>query len=168
MGIPMKLHLRQASRDLSRLPYIIFIGRGAMNYWRREAARWFEDALEDLRVAEDLEAGHPSASCFHAQQAAEKAVKAALYLNGVEVRGHSILMLVEKLEEVTSYKLDEIYDDARLLDRHYAPPRYPNLHPGISLPSHRLYSRGDAERCIGSARRIMNSMRRFLEGSENS
>ncbi len=139
-----------------------------MGYWRREARRWMEDALEDLRVAEDLKIGHPSASCFHAQQATEKAVKATLYLRGVEARGHSILELVERLEEAASTRLCGLYDDARLLDRHYAPPRYPNLHPGISLPSHRLYSREDAERCIESAGRVIDCMRRLLEGLEKS
>ncbi|MBS7611939.1 HEPN domain-containing protein [Candidatus Bathyarchaeota archaeon] len=134
------------------------------DYWKREALRWLEDAFEDLSVAEDLlRGGHHSASCFHSQQAAEKAVKAALYSNRVEAKGHSILELLESLGRVTGLRLEELYEDARLLDRHYAPTRYPNLHPSISLPSHKLYSREDAERCIGSARKIVNCMKRLLE-----
>jgi len=51
----------------------------SLDYWRREALRWLDDAFEDLRVAEDLlRSEHYSASCFHSQQAAEKGVKAAL------------------------------------------------------------------------------------------
>ena len=134
------------------------------NYWKREALRWLEDALEDLKVAEDLlRTEHHSASCFHTQQAAEKAVKATLYLNRVEARGHSTLELLENLERVTGLRLDELYEDARLLDKHYAPPRYPNLHPSVSLPSHKLYSREDAERCINSAKKIVNYMKKLSE-----
>lgn len=59
------------------------------DYWRREALRWLEDALEDLHVAE-------------------------------------------------------------------------NLHPSVSLPSHKPYSREDAERCINSARKIVNYMKKSL------
>ena len=94
---------------------------------------------------------HYSASCFHSQQAAEKAVKAALYSNRVESRGHSILDLLEGLERVIGVRVNKLYEDARLLDKHYAPPRYPNLHPGVSVPSYKLYSKEDAGRCINSA-----------------
>lgn len=136
----------------------------ASDYWRREALRWLDDALEDLNVAEDLlQSGHYAASCFHSQQAAEKAVKATLYKNRVEARGYSILGLLENLEGVTESRLEALREDARLLDRHYAPPRYPNLHPSISAPSHKLYSREDAERCINSARKIVDYMKKFLE-----
>jgi len=127
--------------------------------------RWLDDALEDLRVAEDLlRGGHHSASCFHSQQAAEKAVKATLYSNRVEAKGNSILELLGSLEKVVGLRLEEFYEDAHLLDKHYAPPRYPNLHPSVSLPSYKLYSREDSERCINSARKIANYMKKLLEG----
>ena len=136
----------------------------SLDYWRREASRWLDDALEDLRVAEDLlRSEHYSASCFHSQQAGEKAVKATLYLNRVEAKGHSILELLESLGTAAGLGLEELYGDARLLDKHYAPPRYPNLHPSVSLPSYKLYSREDSERCINSARKIVNCMKRLLE-----
>jgi len=137
----------------------------SLNYWKREALRWLEDAWEDLRVAEDLlMSGHYSASCFHSQQAAEKAVKATLYSNRIEAKGHSVLELLENLERVVGLRFEGFYDDARLLDKHYAPPRYPNLHPNVSLPSHKLYSREDSERCINSARKIIDYMKKLLEG----
>jgi HEPN domain-containing protein len=135
-----------------------------LGYWEREALRWLKDAIEDLNVARDLLKGnHYAASCFHSQQAAEKAVKAALYKNKVEARGHSILMLLKNLEEALNLKLNQFYEDARLLDRHYAPPRYPNLHPGISVPAYELYSKEDAERCLNSSEKIVNYARKLLE-----
>lgn len=135
----------------------------SLDYWKREALRWLDDALEDLRVAEGLlKSAHYAASCFHSQQATEKAVKAALYSNRVEAKGHSILELLKNLERVGGLELKKLYDDARLLDRHYAPPRYPNLHPSISLPSYKLYSKEDAQRCIKSARKIVEFMKKSL------
>ena len=131
-----------------------------MGYWYREAKRWFEDALEDLRVAELLlETGHYAASCFHSQQAAEKAVRALLYANEVEARGHSIR---ELLGRRTGLDVRGLFDDARLLDKHYAPPRYPSLHPGILSPAFELYGRGDAEACLRSARNVVEFVRRSL------
>lgn len=135
-----------------------------MDYWRCEALRWLDDALEDLSVAKELlESRHYSASCFHSQQAAEKAVKGALYKNRIEARGHSILALIENLERTANLKLLDLYDHARLLDKHYAPTRYPNLHPSVSIPTHELYSKEDAKRCIDSAEKIVNSMKKLLE-----
>jgi HEPN domain-containing protein len=110
-----------------------------------------------------LESGHYSSSCFHSQQAAEKAVKASLYQNRIEARGHSILELLENLERATSSKFEHLHENARLLDKHYAPTRYPNLHPSVSLPAHQLYSKEDAERCINSAEKIVNSVKKLLE-----
>lgn len=134
-----------------------------MDYWEREALRWLEDAVEDLNVARDLlKTNHHSASCFHSQQAAEKAIKAALYKNRIEAKGHSIIMLLKNLEKATNTKLNQFYEDARILDRHYAPPRYPNLHPGISTPAYELYSREDAERCLSSSEKIVNYAKKLL------
>jgi HEPN domain-containing protein len=76
-----------------------------VDYWEREALRWLKDAIEDFNVARDLlKSKHYSASCFHLQQAAEKAVKAALLKNRIEARGHSILMLLKDLEEAANIK----------------------------------------------------------------
>ena len=53
-----------------------------------ETRRWLRYAGEDLRVAHQLAASpeaFPRHSCFLAQQAAEKALKAALILAGIEI-----------------------------------------------------------------------------------
>ena len=52
-----------------------------------DALRWLRYSTEDLDVAQVLLTRHPSASrhvCWLSQQAAEKALKAALVLEGVE------------------------------------------------------------------------------------
>ena len=52
-----------------------------------EARRWLRSAREDLRIAGMALAADPPVvgpACFHSQQAAEKALKAALVLEGIE------------------------------------------------------------------------------------
>ena len=54
-----------------------------------EANRWLRFATEDLKVAQNLLASNESAPrhiCFLAQQAAEKALKAALVLEEMDFR----------------------------------------------------------------------------------
>jgi len=66
--------------------------------WRIEARRWLEDAFEDYAAAKDLtQTHHYALACFHCQQAAEKAVKAALYTVHFEARDHSVSRLLEEL-----------------------------------------------------------------------
>ena len=53
----------------------------------REAVRWLQFSKEDLNIASRLILGTPTAprhTCWLSQQAAEKALKAALVLEGVE------------------------------------------------------------------------------------
>lgn len=52
-----------------------------------EARRWLRSARDDLRIvgmALTADPPVPGAACFHSQQAAEKALKAALVLEGIE------------------------------------------------------------------------------------
>ena len=60
---------------------------------------WWESALTDLEIAEDdLRRGWYADSCFHAQQAAEKALKTLLIANGLLVRTHDLLRLLRLAE----------------------------------------------------------------------
>jgi hypothetical protein len=67
-----------------------------------EAERWFKQARADLEVVDTLvSAGHYAASCFHSQQAAEKALKAVLYAEGARVvLGHSVRDLARQCAQV--------------------------------------------------------------------
>ena len=92
-----------------------------------QARRWLDAALDDIRHARHAEEGGFHAhACFSAQQAAEKAVKAVHHARGARaVLGHSIRNLIERLEPRIP-ELDRLLDDARELDLHYIPARYPN------------------------------------------
>src|SRR5207249_1074029 len=60
-------------------------------------------------------------ACFAAQQAAEKALKAALLSRGDEVWGHSVYKLGSSLRAP-----NDLLDLARVLDTYYIPTRYAN------------------------------------------
>ena len=92
-----------------------------------ESRRWLDAAGEDLDFSRYAADGEFFAqACFHAQQAAEKAVKASHYAAGARVViGHSVRNLIERLEP-RDPALDALVDDARELDLLYVPTRYPN------------------------------------------
>ncbi len=52
-------------------------------------------------------------------------MKAILYGLGVPAIGHSMVSLSERLSEIGVETYEDFMTDARLLDRHYNPPRYP-------------------------------------------
>ena len=95
-----------------------------------EAERWLITAKDDLDTATILRKNNKFAhACFHAQQAAEKAVKAVWYLVDSDPWGHSIKKLIDDLEQVDINKyniLKKLERAGRLLDRFYIPTRYPN------------------------------------------
>jgi HEPN domain-containing protein len=94
---------------------------------QREGERWLAAAQEDLAYARHAASGgHHAPSCFFAQQAAEKAVKAVHYLRGARaVLGHGVRALIEELDPRVR-GLDDQLDAARELDLLYVPTRYPN------------------------------------------
>ncbi len=92
-----------------------------------QARRWLDAAVEDLRHARHAEEGGFFAhACFSSQQAAEKSVKAVHYSQGARaVIGDSVRNLIERLDPRVA-ALDHLIDEARELDLHYIPTRYPN------------------------------------------
>lgn len=74
----------------------------------RASAAWLDDARADLASARSLSAHRdegtaPFAAAFHAQQAVEKAVKALLIWDGVDVpTRHDLSLLVSLLPEGTA------------------------------------------------------------------
>ena len=119
-----------------------------------EGKRWLEQAMEDLRWAEDLaERGGYHIACFLAQQVGEKALKALLYASGEEiVLGHSIERLCAEVAE----RHPECRERARrwsILDGFYVPTRYPNSLPD-SIPA-RVYTQEAAREAARLAGEIV-------------
>ena len=114
---------------------------------------WLKQAKRDLNHAvhsskdKDFEW-----SCFSAQQAAEKAVKAVfLYLHG-EGWGHSVYGLLKALSGKVKVS-QKVLEAAKLLDKHYIPTRYPNgFDSGIPAD---YYTKKEAQEAIKNAREII-------------
>lgn len=125
---------------------------------RTEAERWLAAAEEELATARHLVAGGFHApACFHAQQGAEKAVKAVHYARGARtVLGHNVRALIEALAPRVP-ALDELLDAARELDLLYVPTRYPNgLAAGTPAEA---FSAAQARRALGHAEAVVEAAR---------
>jgi len=115
---------------------------------------WLAQARRDLEHArQSIGLGHFEWACFAAQQAAEKAAKALHLHLGTEAWGHSVFELLDGLPP-DRRPSNSLLDLARMLDRHYIPPRYPNAHP--SGPPSQFYTRGDAEQGVAGAEAVVS------------
>ena len=90
-------------------------------------ADWFRQAQADLRHARNaLQTGDYEWSCFAAQQAAEKAIKAVFQKLGMDAWGHTVTALIGNLPAEAAQPPEALINCARMLDKHYIPTRYPN------------------------------------------
>jgi len=130
---------------------------------KEEFLRWFKHAEYTLRSAvRDKDSGDYSWACFKAQQAAELAVKALLYGLGIMAYGHSIKKLLDILSKEVQVP-ENLLRNARLLDRHYIPPRYPDAY--IEGSPYEYYDRIDAEEAIKAAEEILTFVRESANAS---
>ena len=131
----------------------------------REAIRWFRTAEDDLDSARILkDNGKFAHSCFHSQQAAEKALKAVWYFIDEDPWGHSIKKLIDDMESVSPDRFKEFKSLGRialLLDRFYIPTRYPNGLPDITPDV--AFTEEDAETCINHGQKIIAAVRATLK-----
>jgi HEPN domain-containing protein len=131
---------------------------------RTEATRWFQQALHDVKAVRwNIEGGFHSTACFLAQQGAEKALKSLMYYQGARKTALLTHSLVEMTQEAqrTKSEFSSLLAQARELDLHYIPSRYPNGLPG-GYP-HQFYSQDIAERALSSARDIIGAVRTYYE-----
>ena len=130
----------------------------------REAKRWLTTAEDDNDSAVILkENGKFAHSCFHAQQAGEKALKAVWYFSDADPWGHSIKKLIEDLNYVDSKLYQRLESYTRMgmvLDRFYIPTRYPNGLPDITPDA--AFTDEDADICISYSKKIIDEVRSIL------
>lgn len=122
------------------------------------SADWYKQAERDLASAKaQIDAGFFEWSCFIAQQAAEKAIKAVYQKLGADAWGHAVTELLTGLGErltVSQYLLDK----AKALDKYYIPARYPN--GWVSGFPGQYLTKKDAEDAISDSGEIL----RFCKG----
>jgi HEPN domain-containing protein len=117
------------------------------------ARDWLRQAQRDLEVARTtLQAGQFDWSCFAAQQAAEKALKALYQYHHAEGWGHVLARLVDELLP-DEPELGRHQQAARILDKFYIPTRYPNgLDAGAPAEA---YTAAEAEQAIRYAEDVV-------------
>ena len=127
---------------------------------KQEADRWLRTALDDLDTAVILkDKGKFAHSCFHSQQAGEKAIKAVWYFADADPWGHSIKKMIDDLEQVDLSLYECLVKLIRLgvlLDRFYIPTRYPNGLPDITPDQ--AFNQEDALECVKYAEKIIRGV----------
>ncbi len=126
---------------------------------KSEARRWYQQAVYDLKAVRwNLEGRFFDTACFLAQQSAEKALKSLLYYLGARrsaLMTHSLVTMLEEItKEVDSFR--RMSGEARSLDLHYIPSRYPNGLPD-GFP-HQFYDRPMGEEAAEAAGRIVSAV----------
>jgi HEPN domain-containing protein len=121
--------------------------------------RWLAYARDDLQAAEELKSSDIPAriSCFHAQQAAEKAMKAVFVLEQVDYPyTHDLVKLAEALPP--GWNLGASSGDLADLSRWAVESRYPTLdEPGS----------GDPDRALATACSVVAELaRKIAPGAE--
>ena len=132
---------------------------GRLVYMRKATEAWIEAAEDELRSAEILlEHGGFKGACYHAQQSAEKGLKALILERGERPgRVHDILKLRKSVQDL-GWDIELDLDDAVFLNSIYK-GRYPT-EDGL-LP-HGDPTTQDAERLVDAAKRFLGSIRAAL------
>lgn len=126
---------------------------------------WLRQAVSDLKHAEHaLDDRDYDWSCFAAQQSAEKALKAVYqHLHSV-VWGHSVLALLEGLEQHKTVD-PSLKDAARRLDKYYVPTRYPNgFAQGAPVD---YFTHEESAQAISDARLLIDVATVWIRGSDD-
>jgi HEPN domain-containing protein len=131
------------------------------------AQHWLATAEQDYAVALRLADEMPNVACFHAQQAAEKALKAALVARcGDSARDHSIVALLSECESSGIATPEGIIDDARRLDKFYVSSRYPDALGGLD-PT-KMFGRSEAIEAADRCRRFVDFARSIVARESSS
>lgn len=137
--------------------------------YKEESIRWLTQAKDEFGDADELrKRGRFYLALFHFQQAAEKALKAFLYLKvkSVEVfYTHSIDDLSRMALEIDQGFKKVL--QAKKLDRYYIPTRYPNGLPG-GVPSRYFDDPKEAEEAMHLAKNVIEIVERKIASAKNS
>lgn len=121
---------------------------------------WLSASDRDEQMARHLlEDGFYEGVAFHAQQAAEKALKALMAEIGVITHTHSCVELLERLVAQGFTVPPEVLNRARRLDQHYVDSRYPN---GVGGPPLNFYDEAIAQDCLSWMTEIRDFVRSNL------
>src|SRR5262245_44856046 len=118
-------------------------------------ANWIVFAQRDVQAADVLQRnGIYAESCFHSQQATEKALKAFLLYHGqTPPRIHDLLDLLTRCLTLDA-TLSAFQAECTTLNQYYALTRYPDVAAAIAPTG--LPGQIEAQRALDYARAILN------------
>ncbi len=134
---------------------------------KQESLRWLTQARDEFTDADDLRLrGRYYLALFHFQQAAEKALKAFLYL---KVESFEVFY-TRSVDELLKMAIDIDSDfrqvvQAKKLDKYYIPTRYPNGLPG-GVPSRYFDDPEEAKEAMELAKRAIELVEAKVMDSE--
>ena len=123
-------------------------------------AAWFAAAEADVRAAEIVASEIAQVACFHAQQAAAKALKGLVtHLSGDAPQVHAIARLFLACGALGAMISDTARESGEALDKYYIATRYPDALDYVDAT--RAYKKRDATDAIEDARAVLAWARSF-------
>lgn len=137
-------------------------------YNMRLAQAFIEKAKSDLHSAKALLKSTDYAdSVYHAQQCAEKAVKAVLILSNKFIRTHIVSALfreaVESFEASRRKELNALIPKIQELEEHWVLTRYPEPRGGDIWSPSKEYDANSAKEAISKAEDILKALSALLD-----
>ena len=135
-----------------------------MRLYKEESLRWLTQAQDEFADADELRRrGRFYLALFHFQQAAEKALKAYLYLT---VRSKEEVFTTHSLEDILqkAWAADRDFKavkKAKKLDDYAIRSRYPDSLPG-RIPSRYFEDPEEAEEAMHLAREVVDLVERKI------
>jgi HEPN domain-containing protein len=122
----------------------------------RDAATWLRYAEEDLAAAQRMVEGRgwaPRIACFHAQQAAEKGLKAVLVAQGIPLQyTHNLELLRDLVPE--GLRVSRTEADLKRLSEWAIVAQYPGAEPDAS--------HSDAQEAVAAAGELVQAVRKDI------
>jgi len=134
-----------------------------MNGNKQDYRSWLHVASEDLAAACDLaRTDHHAMACFHAQQCAEKTLKAVMISVGREdIHTHHLLGLLTSISEHFP-QFDQFREKIKVLEGYYIATRYPN---GMrESEQQKAFQEQDSQAAIDTAKEMLDVARTLLAG----
>lgn len=131
---------------------------------KEETIRWLEFAKEDLKVAQIIfKENIHNQVCFHAQQAAEKSLKALIEEKEKVPKEHRLPKLCI-IALGLGYDLEPLRERLEFLDKFYTSTRYPFI---IGMLAHGFPLREDASLALAYAEEIYEFVCNSLKIKKN-
>ncbi|MHA1973436.1 MAG: HEPN domain-containing protein [Candidatus Hodarchaeales archaeon] len=130
---------------------------------------FMKKAEGDLKSAEILyKAGRYADAAYHAQQSAEKAIKAILLLNNVDVREHIVSQnFVRYIGHLIPPDQDEAFhkvvEAVVNLEQHWIRPRYPYITTRFNWDPEEQYNAINTEKAIETAHFVLKNIKILAE-----